>query len=65
MIRFGRGIHKYAPYPPRTLTASLGRELEKYDQVCDAIELQLVSDSLLPPSHPLEHRHISCVPFQF
>ncbi|KAG8220168.1 hypothetical protein J3R82DRAFT_1201 [Butyriboletus roseoflavus] len=36
------GIHKYAPYPPRTLTASLGRELEKYDQFCDAIESQLL-----------------------
>ncbi|KAH0838664.1 hypothetical protein J3R83DRAFT_6991 [Lanmaoa asiatica] len=36
------GIHKYAPCPPRTLTASLGRELEKYDQFCDAIESQLL-----------------------
>ncbi|KAF8139836.1 hypothetical protein EV363DRAFT_1205844, partial [Boletus edulis] len=36
------GVHKYAPYPPRTLTASLGRELEKYGQLCDAIELQLL-----------------------
>ncbi|KIK97883.1 hypothetical protein PAXRUDRAFT_824463 [Paxillus rubicundulus Ve08.2h10] len=35
------GIHKYAPYPPRTLITSLGRELEKYDQLCDAIESQL------------------------
>ncbi|KAG9314723.1 hypothetical protein JVU11DRAFT_5532 [Chiua virens] len=35
------GIHKYAPHPPRSLTASLGCELEKYDQVCDAIESQL------------------------
>lgn len=48
--RSDRGIHKYAPCPPRTLTASLGRELEKYDQVCDAIESQLVSISFL--SHP-------------
>ncbi|KAF9229749.1 hypothetical protein BS17DRAFT_877140 [Gyrodon lividus] len=36
------GIHQYAPYPPRTLTASLGRELEKYDQLCDAIESHLM-----------------------
>ncbi|KIJ21406.1 hypothetical protein PAXINDRAFT_64982, partial [Paxillus involutus ATCC 200175] len=36
------GIHKYAPYPPRTLIASLGREVEKYDQLCDAIESQLL-----------------------
>ncbi|KIJ68819.1 hypothetical protein HYDPIDRAFT_25071 [Hydnomerulius pinastri MD-312] len=36
------GIHKYAPYPPRNLTASLGRELEKYDQLCDAMESQLL-----------------------
>ncbi|KAG6331603.1 hypothetical protein ID866_7485 [Astraeus odoratus] len=36
------GIRKYAPYPPRNLTASLGRELEKYDQLCDAIETQLL-----------------------
>ena len=36
------GIRKYAPYPPRNLTASLGRELEKYDQICDTIETHLV-----------------------
>ncbi|KAF8557394.1 hypothetical protein OG21DRAFT_1482268 [Imleria badia] len=37
-----RRTQTYAPHPPRTLTASLGRELEKYDQICDAIELQLL-----------------------
>ncbi|KAL4068410.1 hypothetical protein V8B97DRAFT_2009063 [Scleroderma yunnanense] len=36
------GIRKYAPYPPRNLTASLGRELEKYDQICDTIETHLL-----------------------
>ncbi|TCD66779.1 hypothetical protein EIP91_000970 [Steccherinum ochraceum] len=35
-------IHKHAPYPPRSLTASLGREVEKYDQLCDAIESHLL-----------------------
>ncbi|CCM01315.1 uncharacterized protein FIBRA_03364 [Fibroporia radiculosa] len=35
------GIDKYAPSPPRSLTASLGREIEKYDQLCDAMESQL------------------------
>ncbi|KAI0367505.1 hypothetical protein BV20DRAFT_556921 [Pilatotrama ljubarskyi] len=35
------GIQKYAPHPPRTLTASLGREVEKYDQLCDAMESHL------------------------
>ncbi|PPQ98880.1 hypothetical protein CVT24_003511 [Panaeolus cyanescens] len=31
------GIQHQAPYPPRTLTGALGREIEKYDQVCDSI----------------------------
>lgn len=35
-------IRKYAPNPPRALTASLGREVEKFDQLCDAIEAHLV-----------------------
>ncbi|KZT06208.1 uncharacterized protein LAESUDRAFT_184145 [Laetiporus sulphureus 93-53] len=35
------GIQKYAPSPPRSLTASLGREIEKYDQLCDAMEAHL------------------------
>ncbi|KAH9850658.1 hypothetical protein C2E23DRAFT_734732 [Lenzites betulinus] len=36
------GIQKYAPHPPRSLTAALGREVERYDQLCDAIESQLL-----------------------
>ncbi|KAI0761682.1 hypothetical protein BD413DRAFT_700419 [Trametes elegans] len=36
------GIQKYAPHPPRTLIASLGREIEKYDQLCDAMESHLL-----------------------
>ncbi|OCH92680.1 hypothetical protein OBBRIDRAFT_790981 [Obba rivulosa] len=36
------GIQKYAPYPPRSLTSTLGREVEKYDQLCDAMESHLL-----------------------
>ncbi|KAI8983347.1 hypothetical protein BD414DRAFT_463357 [Trametes punicea] len=36
------GIQKYVPHPPRSLTASLGREVEKYDQLCDAMESHLL-----------------------
>ncbi|KAF9787005.1 hypothetical protein BJ322DRAFT_1053160 [Thelephora terrestris] len=36
------GIHQYAPGPPRSLTASLGREIEKFDQLCDALESRLL-----------------------
>ncbi|KAH7916488.1 hypothetical protein BJ138DRAFT_995906 [Hygrophoropsis aurantiaca] len=36
------GLHKYTPYPPRSLTAALGREVEKYDQLCDAVEFQVL-----------------------
>ncbi|KII86322.1 hypothetical protein PLICRDRAFT_43918 [Plicaturopsis crispa FD-325 SS-3] len=36
------GIQKYAPKPPRSLTSSLGREIEKYDQLCDAMESQML-----------------------
>ncbi|KAJ3758582.1 hypothetical protein EV360DRAFT_82930 [Lentinula raphanica] len=35
-------IRKHASDPPHSLQASLGRELEKYDQLCDAIETHLV-----------------------
>ncbi|KAJ4499314.1 hypothetical protein C8R41DRAFT_815269 [Lentinula lateritia] len=35
-------VRRHAPDPPRSLQASLGRELEKYDQLCDAIETHLV-----------------------
>ncbi|KAJ7480115.1 hypothetical protein B0H11DRAFT_1668568, partial [Mycena galericulata] len=37
------GIQNYAPAPPQSLTAALGREVEKYDQLCDSIESQLAS----------------------
>ncbi|KAF8167865.1 hypothetical protein B0H34DRAFT_34400 [Crassisporium funariophilum] len=36
------GIEKYAPSPPRSLTAALGRDIEKYDQLCDSIEAHLL-----------------------
>ncbi|KAF9235320.1 hypothetical protein BU15DRAFT_78153 [Melanogaster broomeanus] len=42
LLGVSRGIKKYAPYSPRTLTASLGRELEKYEQLCDAMESHLL-----------------------
>lgn len=32
-----------ARHPPRSLTMALGHEVEKYDQLCDALESQLVS----------------------
>ncbi|KAJ7651953.1 hypothetical protein DFH06DRAFT_1419113 [Mycena polygramma] len=35
------GIQNYAPAPPQSLTSALGREVEKYDQLCDSIESQL------------------------
>ncbi|KZT22112.1 hypothetical protein NEOLEDRAFT_1138453 [Neolentinus lepideus HHB14362 ss-1] len=36
------GVQGHAPPPPRSLVASLGREVEKYDQLCDAMESHLV-----------------------
>ncbi|KAI0063106.1 hypothetical protein BV25DRAFT_1824656 [Artomyces pyxidatus] len=36
------GIHNYAPHPPQSLTAALGREVERYDQLCDTMESQLL-----------------------
>ncbi|OJA12920.1 hypothetical protein AZE42_05078 [Rhizopogon vesiculosus] len=36
------GINKYAPHPPRSLTDSLGREVDKFDQLYDAMESRLV-----------------------
>ncbi|KAF9454950.1 hypothetical protein P691DRAFT_780306 [Macrolepiota fuliginosa MF-IS2] len=36
------GIAKYANSPPRALASSLGRDLEKYDQLCDTIESNLL-----------------------
>jgi hypothetical protein len=41
------GINRYVPYPPRSLTDSLGREVEKFDQLYDAMESRLVSYHLL------------------
>ncbi|PFH54704.1 hypothetical protein AMATHDRAFT_72467 [Amanita thiersii Skay4041] len=34
--------HKHSYKPPDSLTASLGREIERYDQLCDSIESQLL-----------------------
>ncbi|KAI6134200.1 hypothetical protein EDD17DRAFT_891274 [Pisolithus thermaeus] len=36
------GLRKYAPHPPPDLVASLGHELQKYDQLCDAIEIRVL-----------------------
>ncbi|RPD58449.1 hypothetical protein L227DRAFT_550749 [Lentinus tigrinus ALCF2SS1-6] len=36
------GIQQYAPRPPRSLMSSLGREIVKYDQLCDAMESHLL-----------------------
>lgn len=36
------GLRKYAPHPPRDLAASLGGELQKYDQLCDTIEIRVL-----------------------
>lgn len=41
-VLYRSGIQKYAFEPPRALTSSLGREVEKFDQLCDAVEAQLV-----------------------
>ena len=42
-MRFRSGINNYATRPPRSLTDALGREIEKYDQLCDTVEAHLVS----------------------
>ena len=36
------GIQPLPSGPPRALTLSLGREVEKFDQLCDAMESHLV-----------------------
>ncbi|KAF9015410.1 hypothetical protein BDQ17DRAFT_1341022 [Cyathus striatus] len=36
------GIQNQAFKPPQSVTAALGREIEKYDQLCDSIESQLL-----------------------
>ena len=48
-----RGITNYVQNPPRSLTAALGRDIERYDQLCDSIEAQLASDFMT-----------ICVPFE-
>lgn len=50
LITYPSGIHHYAPGPPRSLTASLGREIEKFDQLCDALESRLVRVFLISHS---------------
>lgn len=35
-------INNYATRPPHALTDALCREIEKYDQICDLMEAQLV-----------------------
>ncbi|KAJ7630438.1 hypothetical protein FB45DRAFT_866921 [Roridomyces roridus] len=53
------GIQNYAPAPPQSLTAALGREVEKYDQLCDSIESQLLrAISLLQRDLAQEERRI-------
>src|SRR6266403_2559750 len=37
------GIHNFVTRPPHTLTDALCREIEKYDQICDLMEAQLVN----------------------
>ncbi|KAJ7748486.1 hypothetical protein DFH07DRAFT_1062507 [Mycena maculata] len=52
------GIQNYAPAPPQSLTAALGREVEKYDQLCDSIESQLAPISVLQRDLAREERRI-------
>ncbi|THH20988.1 hypothetical protein EW146_g474 [Bondarzewia mesenterica] len=35
------GIDKYAPQPPQSMNALLGREMERFDRLCDAVEAHL------------------------
>jgi hypothetical protein len=44
------GISSYATRPPHSLTDALGREIEKYDQLCDTVEAHLVSTAHLSQS---------------
>jgi hypothetical protein len=41
------GIHNFVTRPPHTLTDALCREIEKYDQICDLMEAQLVNTPTL------------------
>ncbi|KAI0271614.1 hypothetical protein BC834DRAFT_860445 [Gloeopeniophorella convolvens] len=36
------GVANYVTRPPHSLTDALGREIEKYDQICDLLDAQLV-----------------------
>ena len=40
------GVNNVITRPPHTLTDALCREIEKYDQICDLIEAQLVETTL-------------------
>ncbi len=46
-LHFRSGINDYATRPPHSLTDALGREIEKYDQLCDTVEAHLVSTAHL------------------
>ncbi len=46
-VSFRSGINNYATHPPHSLTDALGREIEKYDRLCDTMEAQLVSTARL------------------
>ncbi|KAF8912898.1 hypothetical protein CPB84DRAFT_1841340 [Gymnopilus junonius] len=37
------GIESHAHNPPHSLTAALGQDIEKYDQICDSIEAHLAT----------------------
>jgi hypothetical protein len=41
------GIQNFVTRPPHTLTDALCREIEKYDQICDLMEAQLVNKLFL------------------
>ncbi|CAA7271427.1 unnamed protein product [Cyclocybe aegerita] len=41
------GVEKHISNPPRSLTAGLGRDIERYDQLCDTIEAHLASHNIL------------------
>lgn len=40
---FPSKMDKVGVHPPRSLTSALGREVEKYDQLCDAMETHIAS----------------------
>ena len=57
--RLYRHIHRYAPYPPRALVSSLRRELEKYDQLCDAMQSHIVRVSIVSSAFSNSNGHQS------